>query len=318
MVLFSVVKKFLLPTVVVFILILAATGSGSAVGISTSINFGAPDGAGSTAWSPDGELVMLAEIGKSDQRQHLCIYSVKERRKIKCIYYLAERKADLEIYGIDWTDDYIHVSIGFAEGATVVHRLPIPEWKENSFRELNIESYKPLSETYGYPAWDKWERGLFFFGEDERYGIQFIPYSGKVRKYVSGAYPAVTRRYLWYTNIIGDDLMLDGISLIDKVTQKRMKLTSGHLDVSVSPRRDEKAALFIRKEHGSNKSALYAYSDGVGIVGPLLSADLRKNEEFNSVKLSPDGKYALLTTSFSPDYDEFKTVTTIKLLSMRW
>lgn len=314
-----VIKRLPLLTVVVFSLMLVAASYSKAVEISTPINFVKPviDGAWSAAWSPDGENVMVSEFNESDQRQHLCIYGSKQRKTIKCIYYL-ERGSDLGIYEIDWTDDYIHIAVGFPEGATVVHRLPIPEWKKNSFRELNIASYKPLSETYGYPAWDKWERGLFFFGEDERYGIRFLSQFGRERKYVSGAYPAVTRRYLWYTSTISDDLMLDGISRIDKASKKKVKLTTGHLDVSVAPRHDEKAALFIRKEHGNDISALYAYSDQAGIVGPLLSADPKKNEEFHSIKLSPDGKSALLITSVSYDHDEFKTVTAVKLFSVRW
>ncbi len=290
-----------------------------AVEITGTTKIAAPgvNGTSASAWSPDGTRILLAEYHESDQRIHLCIYSVSTRTKENCIYFL-KPQPDIGVDSIDWADTQIYVAVGFGEGATVIQSLPVPDWNKTSFQEQNLEDFKPLPEAYGSPAWDKWERGLFYTGEDERDGIQFLPSGGKPRKYTSGVYPAVTRHYLWFTRLTDEDLTLNGISRISKASHKQVKLTRGHIDVSVSPRQDEKVALFIRKENGTNKSALYAYIVGVGEVGPLISGDHRKDEEFISIKLSPNGKYALLTSSSAHESDKFKIIVDVKLLSVQW
>lgn len=300
------------------IAIVVATTTCKAVEITgfTRITAQGVNGKSASAWSPDGTRILLAEHNETDQRIHLCIYSVSTRTKEKCIYFL-QPQPDLGVDSIDWADTLIYVAVGFGEGATVIQSLLIPDWNKPSFRERNLEDFKPLPEAYGSPAWDKWERGLFYTGEDERSGIQFLPNGGKPRKYASGINPAVTRHYLWFT-ALDKDLMMDGIGRIAKASHEQVKLTRGHVDVSVSPRQDEKAALFIRKENGTNKSALYAYIDGVGEVGPLISGDHRKDEELISIKLSPNGKYALLTSSYANESDKLKIIVDLKLLSVHW
>jgi hypothetical protein len=187
-----------------------------------------------------------------------------------------------------------------------------------------MEKFKPLpgDQVRGSPVWDKWEGGLFCEGEDERYGIQFVPKVGKPKKYVSGASPAVTRRYLWYTTITEDgDLKLGGVSRIEKATGKVSKLTTKHVDLPVSPRQDEKAALFIRHaahDASAGGAALYAYVEGKGVIGPLVSGDKKIDEQLRSIHLSPDGKQALLLSTYALEPEKLKAVVTIKLLSVRW
>jgi hypothetical protein len=272
-------------------------------------------GGGVSAWSPDGKSIMLAELHK-DGLIHLCIYGIPERKIDKCIYSLKADR-DLGIHAINWSDDYIHVAAGFPEGQTVVHRLPIPDWRNPSFRERNIADYKPLPGTYGYPVWDKWARGLFIVGEDERTGIRFISPGGKSTLYTLGAAPAVTRHYLWFT-CVDNELMLGGICRIEKSNQKLRKLTDGQLDVSVSPKSDETGAIFIRKEHGTNKSSLYVYSDKGGIVGPVLSADHEEFEEFISVELSPHGDKAILAVARPDERDELNVILDVKIILIHW
>lgn len=217
MALYLIIRKAIYLHASVVLAMLLTAGPAEAVRIEKSVDFIEPivGGGGAAAWSPDGRFILIATFNKVDRFHHLCIYSAFERKKIKCIYYLRDRPG-IGIDHIDWTSDYIHVAVGFDEGATVVQRLPVPNWEVASFRELSLETYKALPKTYGYPAWDKWARGLFFFGEDERSGINFLPFHGHARKYVSGAYPAVTRNYVWYTRITGKDLLLDGLGIILK------------------------------------------------------------------------------------------------------
>src|SRR6266581_2489002 len=299
---------------------LAVTTTEEAVEISSSINFVEPiiDGESVHAWSPDGGRVMLAEFQKSDQLIHLCVYRVATRKKEKCIYFI-RHQPDLGIYSIDWTDAYIHVGVGFNEGSVGIYALTVPDWEKPDFKELDMAKFKPLSgdQVRGGPAWDQWERGLFCYGEDERYGIQFVPKGGKPKKYVSGEGPKVTRHYLWYTAYAEDgNFTRDGISRIEKATGKVSKLTTKHIDVSVSPRQDEKAALFIRNGARSSEAALYAYVEGKGVIGPLVLGDKKIEEQLRSIDLSPDGKQALLLSSYAVGPEKLKAVVTIKLLSV--
>lgn len=290
-----------------------------AVEITDSVNFVDPiiDGESASTWSPDGKQVMLAEFHKKDQSIHLCIYDAKTRNKEQCVYFL-KPEPDVGISSINWTDDFLHVAVGFSEGGTVILRLPVPDWKSPNFKERNIASVKALPETYGAPAWDHWEKGLFFHGEDETFGIQLLKNGKKPQKYVSGQYPAVTQHYLWYSSLTEDgNLSINGIARVEKATGKKTRLTTMH-DVSISPRADEKAALFIRRQSRTGKPGLYAYVEGKGITGPLISSNKKIGEEFGNIKLSPDGEYALLTSAAAHKTDKLKAVVTIKMLSLRW
>jgi hypothetical protein len=309
----SIRRMSLRKTLVIGILAMTVVAiTSEAVEVTSSTEFVTP-GVTAAAWSPDGTRVMLAEFHKSEQRMHLCVYGAATKKKEKCIYFL-NPEPDTTIWAIDWTDEYIHLSYGVHLGA-VIYRLPVPDWEKPGFKELQIDKAKAMREEQAYdnPAWDKWKQGLFFTGEDERYGIQFLPKRGKPEKYVSGVDPAVTRNYLWYTSITEDgDLRMDGIRRIEKATGKKERLTIGPNDVSVTPRQDEKAALFIRE------AALYAYVEGKGVIGPLMSGDKKSDEELKSIHLSPNGEQALLRSVSEHPTDKFKSVVTLKLLSVRW
>lgn len=271
------------------------------------------NGESANAWSPDGKWVMLAEFDEKDKRTHLCVYDAASKQRRKCLFYW-KAEDDAGIQSIDWTDAYIHIAVGFHD-ASVVIPLPVPSWQKSVFQEIDISKFSPIKEAYSDPAWDPWAGGLYFSGEDERYGIQLIRKGSKAIKYISGLYPAVTEHYLWYTSLSEKELLINGISRVEKGTNKPQRLTINTHDVSISPRKDETGALFIRKVPGTIESSLYAYVEGNGIVGPLLIAD--DSEEFIQVRLSPDGKKALLT-SVSSHSDNLNSITDVRLLSLKW
>lgn len=298
-----------------YVLFCGFCGVSEAVEITRTSLFGQFElGGGAAAWSPDGTKVIIAERNAADSSMDLCVYTSETKKKLDC-FYLMKLEPDVGVWSIDWTEQYLHAEIGFDDG-TVIVRLPDPNTAKMIPKQDKRVIGEVLHSTYSDPAFDKWSGLLFFYGEDEGQGIQVLGLDDeRPRKYVLGILPSVTKRYLWYS-FVNDSGEINGIARIEKSTNAREVLTSGHIDMSVSPKQDEAGALFIRGSPETSDSELFAYVEGKGVIGPLALGSLKNGEILYRVRVSPSGNAALIMSSFVNEHH--RKIQLVRLVKLRW
>jgi hypothetical protein len=268
-------------------------------------------------WSDDNKYFIASEFDSASHRQHLCIYSVSELKKIKCVLALYP-EADYFVGLIAWTGNTLYVDEGYEDGRAVI-RYDITGWDVPSFREIDggrKGAGEGIKDSGGWPVWDRWMGGLYFQRGWAEGDIYFYKDGRKRRVVESGFSPSISKRYLWYVL----DEPRAGLYRRERSTFREVRIDDRADSISATLNDD---LLYVKHSNGGGHGGVvFAYQIATGICTQLFvvhSPTLSTTKDIREVAVSPDGHYALVEIISTDEKRELSPVSyRLMLLKLEW